>query len=85
LLRCIADNGWSVRQAEQFVTSTKRGASSSKARSTTTSESALTNDLGQQLGVPVKLKHTAKGGQLIISFKSEDQLNELAAKILNKN
>jgi ParB family chromosome partitioning protein len=85
LLRCIADNSWSVRQAEQFVTSLKQGATSSRARSSTASESTLTRDIGEQLGTSVKLKHTAKGGQLIISFKSEEQLNELAARILNKN
>jgi ParB family chromosome partitioning protein len=85
LLRCILDNSWSVRQAEQFVTSTKKGATSDKAKGTTSSENYLTKDISTQLGMPVKLKHTAKGGQLIISFKSEDELNSLAAKILNKN
>jgi ParB family chromosome partitioning protein len=85
LLRCILDNGWSVRQAEQFVTSTKKGATSDKARGATSSENNLTKDLSASLGTQVKLKHTAKGGQLIISFKTEDELNSLAAKILNKN
>jgi ParB family chromosome partitioning protein len=85
LLRCILDNSWSVRQAEQFVTSTKKGATSDKAKGTTVSENSLTKDISAQLGMPVKVKHTAKGGQLIISFKSEDDLNSLATKILNKN
>jgi ParB family chromosome partitioning protein len=83
LLRCILDNRWSVRQAEQFVTSTKRGAGSAKAKSSTVSENGLTKDLSTQLGTPVKLKHTAKGGQLIISFKNEDELSKLASRILN--
>jgi ParB family chromosome partitioning protein len=83
LLSCITNNGWSVRQAEQFVTSTKTGANSGKAQGATASENALTNELSTQLGTPVKLKHTAKGGQLIIAFKSENQLNELTSKILN--
>jgi ParB family transcriptional regulator, chromosome partitioning protein len=85
LLRCILDNSWSVRQAEQFVTSTKKGDSSAMAKGATASENAITKDISTQLGVPVKLKHTAKGGQLIISFKSEDDLNSLAQRILNKN
>jgi ParB family chromosome partitioning protein len=85
LLRCILNNSWSVRQAEQFVTSTKKGASFAKAMGTTSSENAITKDLSMQLGAPVKLKHTAKGGQLIVSFKSEDNLRALVAKILNKN
>jgi ParB family chromosome partitioning protein len=83
LLRCILNNGWSVRQAEQFVTSSKRGASISKARSSTASESAVTMNLSKHLSTPVSVNHTAKGGQLIISFKSETELNDLAAKILN--
>jgi ParB family chromosome partitioning protein len=85
LLRCILNNSWSVRQAEQFVTSTKKGAGSIKARGATSSENAITKELSMQLGAPVKLKHTAKGGQLIVSFKSEDNLRALVAKILNKN
>jgi len=85
LLRCILDNSWSVRQAEQFVTSIKKGANSLKAKGATVSENDITRSLGDQLGVAVKLRHTARGGQLIIHFKSEDELNELAARILNKN
>jgi hypothetical protein len=36
------------------------------------------------LGHTVKIKHTAKGGQLIISFSSEDELNSLAQKLQDK-
>jgi ParB family chromosome partitioning protein len=85
LLSCILNNGWTVRQAEQFVTSTKKGATSDHAVGATASETALTKDISSQLGAVVKIKHTAKGGQLIISFKSENDLEQLAAKILNKN
>ncbi len=85
LLSCILNNKWTVRQAEQFVTSTKRGAESRKAVTSTASETELTKDLSTQLGTNVKIKHTARGGQLIISFKSEDDLERLAEKIVNKN
>jgi ParB family chromosome partitioning protein len=85
LLHCIINNVWTVRQAEQFVTSTKKGADSNKAKTTTANESVLTKNISSRLGAPVKVKHTAKGGQLIISFKSEDELDRLAAKILNTN
>jgi ParB family chromosome partitioning protein len=84
LLSCILNNGWTVRQAEQFVVSAKKGASSSKARSTTVSENDLTKVLTKRLGHTVKIKHTAKGGQLIISFSSEDELNSLAQKLQDK-
>jgi ParB family chromosome partitioning protein len=85
LLRCILDNSWSVRQAEQFVSSTKKGANFSKAKGSTASENELTKDLSTKLGTQVKLKHTAKGAQLIIAFKSEDELNKLCSKILNNS
>jgi ParB family chromosome partitioning protein len=85
LLSCILNNGWTVRQAEQFVTSTKKGADSTKAKGSTASESVLTKGISAQLGAPVKIKHTARGGQLIISFKSDEDLNQLVVKILNKN
>jgi ParB family chromosome partitioning protein len=63
--------------------STKKGATSSKARGHTASENELTKVLTKQLGHRVKIKHTAKGGQLIISFGSEDELNSLAQKLQN--
>jgi ParB family chromosome partitioning protein len=84
LLRCIENNRWTVRQAEQFVLATKKGATLNKARTHTASETELTKRLSQELGAVVKIKHTAKGGQLIITFGSEEQLNGLAAKIQNK-
>jgi ParB family chromosome partitioning protein len=83
LLSCILNNGWTVRQAEQFVVSAKKGATSSKARGHTASENEITKVLTKQLGHRVKIKHTAKGGQLIISFGSEDELNSLAQKLQN--
>lgn len=84
LLSCILNNGWTVRQAEQFVTSIKKGSSSSKAQSNTASENTLTKNLSTQLGTNVRIKHTAKGGQLIITFSSEDELQNLARTLLNK-
>jgi ParB family chromosome partitioning protein len=81
LLSCILNNGWTVRQAEQFVVSAKKDTNVAKARGSTQSENELTKQLSGSLNVPVKIKHTAKGGQLIINFSSEDQLNELARRL----
>jgi ParB family chromosome partitioning protein len=81
LLRSILNNNWSVRQAEQFAVGVKSGASSVKATVRTTSESALTKQLSQNLGTTVKIKHTAKGGQLIIHFKNEQELQNLAENL----
>jgi ParB family chromosome partitioning protein len=83
LLRYILNNDWTVRQAEQFVTAAKRGATSSQAKGHTTSQTALTKAISRQLGVDVKIRHTAHGGQLIIKFNSEKELERIA-KMLNK-
>jgi ParB family chromosome partitioning protein len=81
LLRYILDNNWTVRQAEQFVVGAKKGTTSSSAKERTLSETSLTKDLAKKLSVPVKIRHTAKGGQLIMIFKDEAELNELVSKI----
>lgn len=81
LLRCILDNGWTVRQAEQFVVAAKTGASSDQAKGRTDSENQNTRDLSQKLKTSVKIKHTARGGQLIIGFKSDDDLTRIINQI----
>lgn len=78
LLSCILNNGWTVRQAEQFANAAKKGADSATAKKTTASENALTKKLASKLNTTVNIKHTAKGGQLIIKFKSDEDLNRIA-------
>lgn len=81
LLRSILDNSWTVRQAEQFAVAAKAGADAESARSRTASETQLTRDFGQKLGTKVRIKHTAKGGQLIIQFNSDDHLQDITQKL----
>jgi ParB family transcriptional regulator, chromosome partitioning protein len=81
LLRSIVNNGWTVRQAEQFATAAKEGASAQAARHRTVTETDLTRQVGKQLGTKVQIKHTAKGGQLIIRFDSDQHLQEIANKL----
>jgi ParB family chromosome partitioning protein len=81
LLSCILNNGWTVRQAEQFVLATKKGASLRQATRHTASENEITKKLSTKLRTNVKIKHTAKGGQLIIHFKSEDDLNKIVEQL----
>jgi ParB family transcriptional regulator, chromosome partitioning protein len=83
LLNCIINNGWTVRQAEQYVVAVRAGANSSKAASHTASESTITRQISQKLDTSVKVKHTAKGGQLIISFSSDSELEKIANKIVS--
>lgn len=83
LLRSVLDNGWTVRQAEQFATAAKKGASAEAAKGRTASETELTRSIGQKLGTRVQIKHTAKGGQLIIRFNSDEHLKDITAKLAN--
>lgn len=82
LLASIIKYGWSVRQAEQFVTTTKQGtkspAETSRRMATTTKE---TKRLEKTLGTPVSIRRTAKGGRLELHFTSEEHLQKLIDKI----
>jgi ParB family chromosome partitioning protein len=80
LLKHIINEGWSVRRAEQFVIGYKRGKGgdkkSSAVRSTLT-ETPLTKGLSKRLSTEVRIKTTAKGGQLVINFKDEKDLERI--------
>ena len=80
LLACIINNGWTVRQAEQFVVAAKSGASSDQAKNRTDNQNEATQILSKKLKSPVKIKHTARGGQLIIGFKSDEDLARIVAQ-----
>lgn len=81
LLRCILDNGWTVRQAEQFAVSAKAGVSSENARQTTAGENELTRKLSAKIDAPVQIKRTARGGQLIIQFSSDEDLQRIVEQL----
>jgi len=83
LLDLIVKHGWSVRKAEQFVVGYKEGAKSSKtAKAKTKTESPATKALGKRLGTMVSIKNMAKGGRLVIEFKSDDDLNRITRMLL---
>lgn len=78
LLRSIIKRGWSVRQAEHFVTALKRGAPDQQtAHRQIRTETLETKRLGKRLNTAVSLRHTAHGGKLEIGFSSEDELKRL--------
>lgn len=83
LLHSILNNAWTVRQAEQFAVAAKAGASSATAKGTTASETATTKAIGQKLGAKVTLRHTAKGGRLIIHFDSDKDLERISKHLTN--
>lgn len=83
LLDLIIRHGWSVRKAEQFVVGYKEGAKSSKtAREKTKTESPSTKALGKRLGTFVSIKNMAKGGRLVIEFKSDEDLKRITDLLL---
>lgn len=83
LLALIIDNGWSVRKAEQFVIGYRQGGrSETEAVDKTKTETKQTQALARRLGVPVQVKAMAKGGQLIIRYTSDDELEQIYGRLL---
>ena len=64
LLDLIIANKWTVRQAEQFVVATKKGAQSEVAHKQLATTTPATQKLEKRLGAPVTIRRTAKGGKL---------------------
>lgn len=79
LLLLIQKHNWSVRQAEQFVIAAKQSTSTEKAKKRTNTTTPETEQLGKLLKRPVSVSHMAKGGRLVIRFKTDDDLEELVA------
>ncbi len=82
LLQLIIQNGWSVRQAERYVSSLKAGIQEAKrAQERVSGDTPETERLSQRFGAKVRIHRTAKGGRVEIAFTSEDQLAKLLADL----
>lgn len=83
LLERIIKEGWSVRQAERFVIGYKKATDKETRRDSavkyTQTQTPATKALSKKLKTDVSVKTTAKGGQLIIKFKSSDDLERIAS------
>ncbi len=78
LLELIIKNTWSVRQAEQYVTTHKQGiAKDESVKERMATETADTKRLSKKLHTPVSLRRTAKGGRLELHFKTDEDLKKL--------
>lgn len=77
LLRCILNNKWSVRQAEDFVQSIRKGSKGA----TKVKDQELIENLGHKIGSSVQLKRKKSGGQIIIHFDSEQHLKRIVQKL----
>jgi ParB family transcriptional regulator, chromosome partitioning protein len=82
LLRNIIEHGWSVRQAEQFVTGRKQGAKTHAAvKEHMAHETPETKLIGAALKTSVTLKRTARGGRVEIHFKNDKDLEHLLKRL----
>jgi len=82
LLRLIIQNGWSVRQAERYVSSLKAGVKEEKqAVERVSGDTPETQRLSQRFGTSVRIHRTAKGGRVEIGFTNDDQLAKLLADL----
>jgi len=80
LLGEIMRQGWSVRQAERYVTSHKAGVRAPAAvKDRVDTETDETRVLSKRIGAPVHIRRTAKGGKLELKFASDEEL----ARLLN--
>lgn len=83
LLSYILNNRWSVRQAEEFVLAAKKKKNNLHETTQKAMEDSLSRRLSLKLKTTVKIKHTAKAGQLIIGFKSAEELEKIARQLEN--
>lgn len=81
LLRMIILHGWSVRKAEQFVVGYKKGKTeddkAAQAVKHTQTETDFTRSLSKRISMKVTHKTTAKGGQIIINYTDDKELQKL--------
>ena len=87
VLRTIEKHGLSVRQAEELVRRLAAGAqASSQAASVPAAESkALEDRFSRSLGTKVNLYRSKRGGRLVIHFFSEEELQALYERLVNKD
>ena len=82
LLKLIMQNGWSVRQAERYVSSLKAGVKEQKqAVERVSGDTPETERLSKRFGATVRIHRTAKGGRVEIGFTTDDQLQKLLAEL----
>jgi len=81
LLQAIIRNGWSVREAERFVTAHKAGHQAPAARQRVQTQTPETQALATRLKTDVRVKRTAKGGRLEIAFTSDEDLQRIIEQL----
>ncbi len=79
LAHCV-DDGWSVRQAEEYSVRVKLGESEktepAKLKYLKAHKDFISN-ISTRLNMPVQIKPRAKGGNIVISFSDDDDLKKI--------
>ncbi len=85
LLDSILQFGWSVRQAEQYVTASKKTEKNSikSVKKHMATENEQTEKLAKFLNTSVSIKRTAKGGKLEVFFKNDEELERITRTLIN--
>lgn len=81
LLQHIVANGWSVRQAERFVSAVKEGHQKTESAARAATETIETKRLSQRYGTKVRIHRTAKGGKLELVFTDDADLSRLLTEL----
>ena len=72
----------SVRQTEQVVAGSKNGGSAKRSKTVPNQFNHLEDQLRRHFGTKVQVKTGARGGQLIIQYYSDEELDRVTALIL---
>lgn len=78
----MINDGWTTQRSELFVKSHKlSGGLKEKQADLQRTENKQTETLQKRLSTPVRIQRTAKGGRLVIDFKTDDQLEIIFSKL----
>ena len=89
LFKQIQMHSWNVRQAESFAAAAKKVDAGPKSTApgkkakpkARVSDSKITKQIESHIKAPTKIQHTAKGGRLVIGFKSDEDLQRIVDAI----
>ena len=81
LARLVADKGLSVREAEKLARAAKPSKRKGDAAIRDADIMALEHQLGDVLGLNVRIAHGAKGGTITLSYSTLDQLDMVCQRL----
>lgn len=83
LLKLIIQNKWSVRQAEQYASQTKKGQTPTVAKAQVSAkDNKAARDLQAKLGSKTSIARSKRGGRIQIFFGSDKELQDIVSKII---